>query len=476
MSRDFDVIVVGSGPAGYSCSMQAAKYGKNVLVVEASMDDFGGAWINTGTVPSKALREAAYTIHKYHKLVESDEKPFMKYRLNDLLKFKDGVQEQENKSAKNYLIKNDVKTLRGYATVIDPHTIEVKTHIGETKRYTTDYMLLSTGSKPVPPTAFDIDHTTVRDITSILKLDHFPRRLTIIGASVHAMEYASIFTAMGTIVTILNPNKGYLNFLDEEVHKVVEQSFEDLGILIINEATIDGVGFNPLRNKTEVKYHIENKDELEVIETEQVLYIGGRVPNTDKIGLENVDTDVDESGFIKVDDEYRTACPSIFSAGDVIGYPSLASASFSQGRLAACHMFDIPAAKVSSLIPFSIYTIPETASVGMTEQEAIDEGYEVTVGRAYFDNLTRAQISSSSLGILKLVIETDTYKLLGVHIAGDKASEIIHLGQSVITSEETVHFFIRNIINYPTYSQAYRTAAFNGINRINKLGKKYQQK
>lgn len=475
MSRDFDVIVVGSGPAGYSCSMQASKYGKNVLVVEASMDDFGGAWINTGTVPSKALREAAYTIHKYHKLVDNDEKPFMKYRLNDLLKFKDDVQEQENKSAKNYLIKNDVKTLRGFAKVIDPHTVEVKTHIGETKQFTTDYILLSTGSSALAPTAFDINHSTVRDITSILKLDHFPRRLTIIGSSVHAMEYASIFAAMGTIVTILNPNEGFLDFLDSEVHEVIEQSFDELGILIVNEATIDGVEFNPLRNKTEVKYHVESKDELEVIETEQVLFLGNRVPNTDKLGLENVDAKVDEYGFIDVDDDYRTSCPSIYAAGDVVGYPSLASASFSQGRLAACHMFDIPAAKVSSLIPFSIYTIPETASVGMTEKEAIEEGYDVTVGRAYFDNLTRAQISSSSLGILKLVIETDTYKLLGVHIAGDKASEIIHLGQSVITNEDTVHYFIRNIINYPTYSQAYRTAAFNGINRINKIGKKYQK-
>lgn len=480
MSKDFDLIILGSGPAGYSASMQASKAGKNVLVVEANMEGFGGAWINTGTVPSKALREAAYTVYKYHNLIyqhkTGSKKPFEKYSMSDLLRFKDEVMTKETASAKNYFIKNEIKTIRGRGRLLDAHTVEITDSLGMNHTYTTENVLISTGARPMPPSTFEIDHNTILDNTSILKIDHFPKRLVIIGAGVHALEFASIFAAMGTIVTMLNPHADFVSFLDDEIKTELKKSLKELGILIHNNASVMGVAKNKLRNKTEVRFSIEGSDQpLHVIETEQVLYLGSRIPNTENLNLEAAGVKTTESGFISVDKDFKSSADSVYAAGDVIGYPSMASASFTQGRLATCHMFNIPAGEVSGLVPYGIYTLPEIASIGLTEKDALREGLHVTVGRAYFDGLTRAQISSTSHGMLKLVFETDTFKLLGVHIIGDSASEIIHLGQSVITHGETIHYFIRNIINYPTYSQAYQTAAFNGVNRVLKAGVKYRK-
>jgi NAD(P) transhydrogenase len=478
MSKDFDLIILGSGPAGYSSSMQAAKAGKNVLVVEANMEGFGGSWISTGTVPSKALREAAYTIFKYHNLIyghkKNSQKPYEKYSMSDLLRFKDEVMKKETSSAKNYFIKNEVKTIRGFGKFIDSNTIEIVDSLGINHKYTTEKVLISTGAKPLPPRNFEIDKHVIHDSASILKLDHFPRRLVIVGSGVHAMEFASIFAAMGTIVTVLNEYKTYLGFVDAEIKEELDRSFTDLGILIQNGAHVMGVKSNKLRNKTEVRYSIDGSNQsLHVIETDQVLYLGSRIPNTDELNLEKVGVDLDGKAFVKVDKDYKTSNPNIYAAGDVVGYPSMASASFTQGRLATCHMFDIPAGEVSTVFPYGIFTLPEIASIGLTEKEAEEQGINVTVGRANYSHLTRAQISSTSNGLLKLVFDTDTLKLLGVHIIGEAASEIIHIGQAVITRGDTIHYFIRNIMNYPTYAQAYQTAAFNGVNRVLKTGVKY---
>jgi NAD(P) transhydrogenase len=481
MSKDFDLIILGSGPAGYSSSMQAAKAGKNVLVVEANMEGFGGSWINTGTVPSKALREAAFTIYKYHSLIYGhkigSQKPYEKYSMKDLLRFKDDVMKKETSSAKNYYIKNEIKTVRGFGKLIDSNTVEIKDSLGVIHTYTTEKVLISTGAKPLPPRNFEIDKVVIHDSASILKLDHFPRRLVIVGSGVHAIEFASIFAAMGTIVTILNEHKTYFNFVDSEIKEELEKSFTDLGILIQNGAHVMGVKSNKLRNKTEVRYSIDGSDQsLHVIETDQVLYLGSRIPNSDELNLEAVGVEVDGKGFIKVDANYKTNNDSIYAAGDVVGYPSMASASFTQGRLSTCHMFDIPAGEVSSLFPYGIYTLPEIASIGLTEAEAEKQGINVSVGRASYDILTRAQISSTSNGLLKLVFETDTFKLLGVHIIGESASEIIHIGQAVIVRGDTIHYFIRNIMNYPTFAQAYQIAAFNGVNKVLQIGLKNQPK
>lgn len=476
MTYDFDLIILGSGPAGFSCAIQASKFDKSVLIVEADDTHLGGAWINNGTVPSKALREAAMNIHRFTRQFGDvdNKKPYQIFEMGDLLKAKFKVMAHENSEIKRNLIKNDVKTVRGFGRLMDAHTVEVADPINVKKTYTAANILISTGCSLTPPTAFTVDHKRVLDARSILKLEHIPRRLVLVGAGVQAIEYATIFAALGTKVTFLNPDSDFLTFLDPEIKAVLNASFEEFRILTYHDSTITGVGANDLRNCTEVHFH--GKDgEPRVIETEQVLYFGGRTPNTRHLGLEELGVQIDDQHHILVDSTYKTAVPSIYAAGDVVGYPQLASASFSQGRLAACDMFHIPTGEMSGLIPFSIYSYPEISSVGMSEEEARAAGFEISVGRAYWEHLTKAAIAENPNGMLKLVFEASTFKLLGVHIIGMGACEIIHIGQTVMAFGGDVRYFINHMMNYPTYAEAYRVAAFNGVNRIYKAGVKYRQ-
>ncbi len=475
MTYDFDLIILGSGPAGFSCSMQASKFDKKVLMVEANENHLGGSWINSGTVPSKALREAASSIHKYTQQFGdvNNKKPYLLFQMADLLKIKEKVIQHENSEVKRNLIKNEIKTLRGFGRIIDPHTIEVSDGLGTKQQYTANRILISTGSASKPPEHFKVDHKTILDAQSILTLQHIPRRLVVVGAGVQAIEYATIFASMGTKITILNPESDYFTYLDHEIREILVESLQQYRITIYNHTTITKVGKNQLRNCTEVHFTAES-GEKRVIETEHVLNFAGRVPNTANIGAENVGLTLDENGFIVTDKNFRTNVDTIFAAGDVIGYPQSASASFSQGRTAACHMFDIPVTEMSSTLPYSVYSIPEFSSVGMTEKEATDAGYDVTVGRAYYDNLTKATVANNMNGMLKLVFETGTFKLLGVHIIGATACEIIHIGQAVIALNGDIRYFISNMMNYPTYAEAYRIAAFNGVNRVYKMGVKYR--
>ena len=477
MKNDYDVIIIGSGPAGFSASMQASKFGKKVLVVEANPKYLGGAWINTGTVPSKALREAAYTIHKFSKQFGRFEKkkPYMRFKMAELLSFKSSVLENRNIKAKDDLVRNEVITVRGYGRIVDENTVEVTDALGKTTTHSTDYILVATGSRPSPPTRFEIDHDTVRDSDSILELDHIPSRLVILGGGVQALEFATIFSVLGTKVTMLSDRGETLDFVDHEIREHFYEALEHQNVLVVNDVTIQDIHFNQLRNRTEVHFKAGDDDELQVVETEQVLYLGGRKPNTSDIGLEKVKIKADRDGIIAVDRNYRTKAPTVYAAGDVVGFPQLASVSFTQGRLASCDMFGIPAKDVSPHIPIGIYSIPEIASIGLTEQEAYEKGIDFTVGRSFYKNLTRAIIGNTDFGLLKLVFSTTTFELLGVHIVGENASELIHIGQAQLSIRGDVRYFINHIMNYPTYSEAYRKAAFNGVNRVYKAGIKYKK-
>ncbi len=475
MSYDYDLIILGSGPAGFSCSMQASKFDKQVLIIEANENHLGGSWINSGTVPSKALREAASSIQKYtHQFGDvNNKKPYLLFQMADLLNIKDKVVQHEHSEVKRNLIKNEVKTVRGFGRITGPNSVEVSDGFGSKKVYSAGKILISTGSSPRPPKSFKIDHKTILDSQSILSLEHIPRRLVIVGAGVQGIEYATIFASMGSKITILNPDTSYFNYLDHEIKAILDESLRQFRITIYHGITIDKVGTNQLRNCTEIHFH-DQEGEKRVIETENVLHFGGRIPNSSNIGAESVGVELDELGYIKTDKNYKTNVDTIYAAGDVIGNPQSASASFAQGRTAACHMFEIPIGEMSSTVPFSVYSIPEFSSVGLTEEEAVKAGHDVTVGRAYYDNLTKATVSNNSTGMLKLVFETATFKLLGVHAIGAAACEIIHIGQAVIAFNGDIRYFISNMMNYPTYSEAYRIAAFNGVNRVYKAGVKYK--
>jgi NAD(P) transhydrogenase len=477
MSRDYDIIIIGTGPAGFSCAMQSSKFDKRVLVVESHKKYLGGTWINTGTVPSKALREAAKNILDFNEQFGDHEhkKPYERFQMADLLQYKQEILEKENQKVKNDLIKNKVDVARGFGSLKDKNTVEVETHIGSTETYTADYILVSTGSSPIPPKNFEIDDDKILDYESILKITHIPRRLVVIGSGVNAIEYATIFAALGTRVTLLNDEKDYLTLLDHEIKEHLQDSLHQKGITIKSNTEVEDVSFNPLRNNTEVKFRSKSDDKrLQVIETEHVLFLGGRKPNVSGLNLDQVGVKKDDDNFITINDTFKTNIDNIYAAGDVIGFPRLASASFSQGRLAACNMFGIPTLSVPTQIPYGIYGIPEISKIGLTEQEAEKMDLDVSVGRAYFKNIAKGNMSSSSEGILKLVFNTNSLKLLGVHILGDDAANLIHLGQSVMSYDGDIRYFINHVMNYPTLSEAYRIAAFNGVNRVYKAGVKYK--
>ncbi len=480
MKYDYDVIILGSGPAGFSCAMQASKFDKKALIIEANEEFLGGSWINSGTVPSKALRETARIIQRYQNQFpdEAKVKPYVNYEMDDLLSYKNNILVEKNKKLAQDLKKNEVDTFHGFGTLLDNNTIEVSTKDDKKKKFTAEFILLATGSHAQPPVGFEVDHNKVLDYSSILTLTHIPRRLVIIGSGVNALEYATTFSSLGTRVTILNENDTFLPWLDHEITEQLNQVLSNNKIEVLKLVKDITILENNLRNTTEVKYSFQDDPENGreyVLETEHALYLGKKLPNTQKLGLKNVAIDVDQESFIPVNKDMQTSTSNIYAAGDIIGFPRLASASFSQGRIAACRMFGIKAQDVPEVIPYGIYSIPEIANVGLTENEAIAQGLNVTVGRAYYKNITQGDISNQRTGLLKIVFDTDSLQLIGIHIIGERASDLIHLGQAVMTLGGDIRYFINHILNYPTYSEAYRIAAFNGLNRVHKAGIKYKK-
>jgi len=478
MTFDYDVIILGSGPAGFSCAMQSSKFDKNVLMVEANDEHLGGTWINTGTVPSKALREAAKSIQKFHKQFgdERGRKPYERFKMDDLLQYKRSILDSKNQKVKNDIIKNEIDTARGWGKILDKNTVEVTDSFNNTTTYRTKYILVSTGSSFQNPEKFNIDHTNVLDYESILNLTHIPRRLVIIGNGIISFEYATIFAVLGTRVTILADRTDMLPFLDNEIESEVIKVVKKSTIQMFKNVEVEYVSYNKLRTCTEVgfKSTLENK-RLQVVETEHVLFVGSTRPNTQNIGLEICDVDLNDNEFIKVDKSFQSSCNTIYAAGDVIGFPAQASASFVQGRLAACSMFDKHTHDLEGSIPYAIYSIPEISAIGLTERDAEKQGYEVAIGRAYYSNITQADINHDEEGLLKLVFKTDDLTLLGVHIMGENAADLIHLGQSIMSHNGDIRYFMEHVINYPSYTEAYRVAAFNGLNRVYKAGAKYRK-
>lgn len=481
MKYDYDVIVLGSGPAGFSCAMQSSKFDKKVLVVEANEDHLGGAWINSGTVPSKALRETSRIIQRYQNQFpdEAKVKPYSKYLMGDLLSYKDQILESKNKKLENDLSKNEVDTYRGYGSLLDKNTVEVKSWDGVKKQFTAEYILLATGSRNKAPDGFELDHDVVLDDKSVLSLTHIPRRLVIIGSGVTALEYATTFSSLGTRVTILSYTSEFLPFLDEDIATELNKVLSTNSIEVIQQVRDLAISVNELRGTIEVMHSIKNdkeKDRKYVLETEHILYLGKKLPNTSGLGLEKIGVKTDKEGFVKTDATFKTSVDNIFAAGDASGFPRLASASFSQGRIASCQMFrEDNTLQMPEQIPFAIYSIPEISNIGLTQKEAVDKGFNVAVGRAYYKNITQGDVSNQQTGLLKIVFDQDSFKILGIHIIGERASDLIHLGQAVMNLGGDIRYFIDHVLNYPTYSEAYRIAAFNGINFVHKAGVKYKK-
>ncbi len=462
---DYDLVVIGTGPAGQRAAIQAAKLGKRVAVAERRTV-VGGVCINTGTIPSKTLREAALYLSGYQQRGFYGASYSVKERITvaDLLFRANHVIQNEIDVIRHQLRRNQVELFSAEASFVDPHTLRLKDCESEEKRdVTSQFVVIGCGTTATRPDHIPFDQTNILASDDIMHLDSVPRTLTVVGGGVIGLEYACIFSALGVRVTVVDQRPNLLPFVDEEiVDALVYQMRQDRVTLRLNETVRHITAVNG-EGKERVRIDLESGKE---IWTEKALYSVGRTGATETLNLPAAGLTADDRGRLKVNEHYQTEVPNIYAAGDVIGFPSLAATSMEQGRLATCHTFGIPANSVPELFPYGIYTIPEISTVGRTEAELTEAGIPYEVGKAHYREIARGQIIGDETGLLKLIFHLETRKLLAVHIIGAGASELIHIGQAVLAFGGTVDYFVQTVFNYPTLAECYKTAAFDGINRL----------
>lgn len=461
--NEYDLVVIGSGPAGEKGAAQAAYFGKRVALIERE-PVVGGACVNTGTVPSKTLRESALhlTGFKKRELFGVDLSLKSDISVADFMYRARHVIENEWKLIERNLDRHHVTRYNGAAHFLDNHRVAVR--YGDAEEILRgEIVLIATGSSPHHPDGVTFDHQTIYDSDSILCLDRIPRRLAVVGAGVIGCEYASIFAALGVEVHLIDGRTSLLGHIDSEIVAVLLRSFEErLDIQLHLGSDVD---------------HIERHGDLVTLQlrdgssvtVEKVLYAAGRNSNTSTLNLEAAGVVPGKRGILNVDEHYRTNVANIYAAGDVIGFPALASTSMEQARVAMVHAFDLKyKTAIAKILPYGIYTIPELSTVGETEQSCIDRGIRYEVGRAYYQKNARGQIIGDTDGLIKLVFEADTLRLLGVHIVGENASELLHVGLMVMHFNGTINAFIDNVFNFPTLGDGYKYAAYDGLGNVAK--------
>ncbi len=459
----FDVVVIGTGPGGEGAAMQACKQGLNVAVVERFLK-LGGGCTHWGTIPSKALRYAIF------QTAEVNNKPLFRemginieFDFPRLRKSAQTVIAQQTELRASFYERNRVPLFKGEGRFLDPHTVEVSEDRGAKDILTADNIVIASGSRPYRPADVDFNHPRIFDSDTILNLSYTPKSICVYGAGVVGCEYASMFRNMGVKLNLINTRTRLLEFLDDEISDALSYHMRENGAVIRHgeeyeriEGVDDGVVLH-LKSGKKIKSDI-------------FLWANGRSGNTEDLSLDKVGIAPDKRGLVKVDEDYRTMVPHVYAVGDVIGYPSLASAAYVQGRAAALRIAgDEHAGQLGKLIPTGIYTSPEISSVGKTERELTAEGIPYEIGHAQFRSLARAQITGRRTGMLKLLFQRDTLEILGVHCFGATASEIVHIGQAIMSQEgpgNTLMYFINTTFNYPTMAEAYRVAALNGFNRL----------
>jgi len=464
MSR-FDFVVLGAGPAGRRAAIQAAKLGKSVLVVD-DRSKVGGVSVHTGTIPSKTLRETALNLSGWR------ERAFygQGYRTRATIESGDLNQriaktfEYEVAVLEHQFARNGVKTLSGRGHFTGPNTISVVRNVDGSQveeRVEADTFLISVGTRPYRPEHIPFNSTNVLDSDSFILQPRMPRSLTVIGAGVIGLEYATIFSALDIPVTLIEPREQVLEFMDAEIVDHLVHSMRERGIALRLGCALKHVHFS------EAGDPICQLEDGRLVGSEMVLFAAGRVGATDRLNLEACGLSADERGRLEVDRKtFQTAIPHIYAAGDVIGFPSLASTSMEQGRAVACHAFGDPIEADDQKPPYGVYAVPELSSVGMTERAARDAGLAYECGIARFRETSRGHIMGLETGILKLICDRDTRKLIGVHIVGEGASELIHIGQAVLNLGGTIDYFVENSFNYPTLAEGYKVAALDLWNRL----------
>lgn len=459
----YDVLVIGSGPSGESAAIAAAKAGKRVGVVE-NRAVVGGNCAHKGTIPSKSLRHVVKQIIHYKSsnlFRETGDSRRLTYPR--ILQSAKQVIPKQVELHTNYFVRNRVNLHIGSATFVDRHTVTVSLLDGARETITAESIIIATGSRPYRPADIDFNHPRVYDSDTILEMQHTPRHIIIYGAGVIGCEYASIFSGMGMRVDLINNRDRLLSFLDDEISDALSYHLRDSGVTVRHSEEYEAID----ARDSSVTLHLKSGKRLKA---DAILWCNGRSGNTDTLNLDAVGLQADHRGNLKVDECYRTALDNIYAVGDVVGWPSLASASFGQGRSVSGGIIGGDCVRVED-VPTGIYTLPEISSVGKTETELTAARVPYEVGRALFKNTARGQISGEDVGMLKLLFHVDTMEILGVHCFGAEAAEIVHIGQAIMRQKgegNTIRYFLSTTFNYPTMAEAYRIAALDGINRINR--------
>lgn len=465
--NSYDLIVIGSGPAGRRAAVQAAKLGKSVLVIEKGRR-VGGVSVHTGTIPSKTLRETALNLTGWRERGFYGRSYRVKQNISaaDLQRRMLITLDHEVEVLEHQFARNRVSEMHGKATFIDANTLEVEKTDGELLRVHGTSVLLAVGTRPYRPSHIPFDGEAVVDSDEILEIKEVPRSLAVIGAGVIGIEYATIFSTLDTQVTVIETRETMLEFIDKEIVEDFTYQLRDR-----NMKLIFGQGIDSVSRDESGKCRIVLKNGRVVV-TEMVLFAAGRVGATDTLNLAAAGLEADSRGRIKVNPEtFQSDVPNIYAAGDVVGFPSLASTSMEQGRIAARHAVGAPANDPPQYFPYGIYAVPEISTCGLTEEEVIQRGIPYECGVAHFRETSRGHIMGLESGMLKMIFSLKTRRLLGIHIVGEGATELIHIGQAVLNLKGTVEYFVENTFNYPTLAEAYKIAGLDAWNRMGELRK-----
>jgi NAD(P) transhydrogenase len=458
---DYDLLVIGSGPGGQKAAIGAAKLGKRVAVAERR-DMMGGVCVNTGTIPSKTLREAVLYLTGFSQrdMYGASYRVKSEITIGDLLARTHHVVGREVEIIRNQLLRNHVDILGGTAQFEDPHTVAVHgTARGDHHTVTAAKIVIATGTRPARPSQVEFDNERVIDSDSVLQLELVPNSMVVVGAGVIGIEYASMFAALGTRVTVVEKRPAMLEFCDPEVVESLKFHLRDQAVTFRFGEEVEKVEVTPRGTVTSLASGKR-------VAADMVMYSAGRQGVTDELRLDKADLSSDARGRITVDEHYRTQVPHIYAVGDVIGFPALAATSMDQGRLAAYHAFGEPARELQNLQPIGIYTVPEISYCGKTEAELTKESVPYEVGISRYRELARGAIVGDSYGMLKLLVSTEDRTLLGVHVFGTNATDLVHIGQAIMGCGGTVDYLVDTVLNYPTLSEAYKVAALDVTNKI----------
>lgn len=455
----FDLLVIGSGPAGQRAAVQAAKLGKRVAVIE-KRQVVGGVCVNTGTIPSKTLREAVLYLTGYgqHTIYGTSYAVKEKIGISDLTLRTSFVIDRENDIMQSQMRRNRVEMIYGEASFADPHSLTVRSP-DETSTHTADRIVIAVGTKPAQPPGAPCDGETLIDSDGILEMKRLPRSLTVVGAGVIGLEYASIFATLGIRVTVIEKRERLLEFVDREIIEALSYHLRQRGTTIWLGEEVSRIATREGRAVAELKSGKK-------IHADTILFSIGRIGATESLNLAAAGLAADDRGRIAVDERYRTNVPHIYAVGDVIGFPSLASTSMEQGRLAAAHAFGKEAGPMATPFPFGIYSIPEISMIGPTEEELTRAAVPYEVGVSRYREIARGQILGDETGQLKLIFHRETRRLLAVHAIGTGATELIHIGQAVATLSGTLDYFLKSVFNYPTLAECYKVAALDCANKL----------